>query len=541
MRFIMRAIPFSIRIILGVAIAVGVGIALPRVLTPTVHIAMNNSGLASLKYRDVDYIADGRFQLNSIEMKTSSGDVVKGSLAGRTRTDPAAHLLTQDYPWGTIQVTYTAVANKLDLKIAVENRSPNTITGLFADPLVLRFPTKPREYDNVTPILAANSGDVTTLRVNYGPSSSLLLCNDDVSKPLLIGFPFAHDRPTSTVFPLRMITSQDKTLPDSLPYIDRPIAAGATDTFHISLRFGSSSDKTKALAADVYTSFAQTHPFALDWPDRRPIGSLILATTAAGWRTNPRGWLLDKTIDVSTNHGRGDFQEKMLGWADRSIRVLLDMHAQGMITWDIEGEEFPQSTTYIGDPRALDQLAPEMNEIADAYFKKFREAGLRVGICIRPQQLVVSNNGHSAKQVEPADPAKVLIDKVTYARNRWGATLFYIDSNGDPNRPYPVEVLERVQKAVPNVLLIPEHHNLSYYAATAPYVELRQDRFSTPAQVRDVIPEAFSVINIADGAVAAKHQQLQDAVKRGDILLFRGWYDDPLNAKIRDLVPPGSE
>ena len=51
------------------------------------------------------------------------------------------------------------------------------------------------------------------------------------------------------------------------------------------------------------------------------------------------------------------------------------MNAQGMITWDIEGQEYPHATSYIGDPRKVSLLAPEMEPMADAYFAKFRRGG----------------------------------------------------------------------------------------------------------------------------------------------------------------------
>ena len=44
----------------------------------------------------------------------------------------------------------------------------------------------------------------------------------------------------------------------------------------------------------------------------------------------------------------------------------LPVRPQGIIVWDLEGQEFIHPTTYIGDPRALGAgYAPEMNAIAD--------------------------------------------------------------------------------------------------------------------------------------------------------------------------------
>jgi hypothetical protein len=248
---------------------------------------------------------------------------------------------------------------------------------------------------------------------------------------------------------------------------------------------------------------------------------------------NPRGWLLDPNVDALTAGGIRDLRRRILNWADDSIAIMRRMDAQGMVTWDIEGEQYPQPTTYIGDPRLFEKLAPEMRDIADAYFEKFRKAGFRVGVCIRPQQLVFE--GNEAHQATAADPAALMIAKINYAKQRWGATLFYVDSNGEPNNPMAPEVFARVAAAEPDVLLIPEHETLAYYGSTAPYRELRLGWASSPPLVREVYPDAFTVINIADGNMDASQAQLAQAVAHGDILLFRGWYQDPNNAKARAL------
>src|SRR5206468_1864375 len=109
-------------------------------------------------------------------------------------------------------------------------------------------------------------------------------------------------------------------------------------------------------------------------------------------------WLIDPTVNVFTPEGVANLKTRVLSLADSSISILKSMNAQGMVTWDIEGQQFPHSTSYVGDPTQFATLAPEMAGIADAYFKKFTDAGLRVGICIRPQQFVLAPGGGSAQQ-----------------------------------------------------------------------------------------------------------------------------------------------
>ena len=287
---------------------------------------------------------------------------------------------------------------------------------------------------------------------------------------------------------------------------------------------------------DCRRVLSRVNPFTLRWADRRPIGSLMLATAATQWPKNPRGWFLDSSLDVTTLAGIAEFRARLLAWADSSIIILRKMNAQGMVTWDIEGEEFPHTTTYIGDPRLAERLAPEMRCVIDEYFARFTHAGLRVGVAIRPQTLSISFDGRHAHQVESSNPAQVLADKIDYARKHWGATLFYIDSNGNQALPLCFPVVKHIAETYPDVLLIPEHKNISYYSKFAPFTKLRAGYSATPDLVRAIYPEAFSVIDTADASLAEYYVQLKKAVAKGDILMFRAWFDDPANRQIKELT-----
>ena len=84
-------------------------------------------------------------------------------------------------------------------------------------------------------------------------------------------------------------------------------------------------------------------------------------------------------------------------WADRSIEVLKDTNAQGMIVWILEGEQYP-AINYVGDRHNFMTLAPEMEyrRAVDAFFRKFRDAGLRVGLTLRPQRPYSRHQGLAA-------------------------------------------------------------------------------------------------------------------------------------------------
>jgi hypothetical protein len=211
-----------------------------------------------------------------------------------------------------------------------------------------------------------------------------------------------------------------------------------------------------------------------------------------------------------------------------------------MILWDLEGQQLP-GTTSAGDPRAIDELAPEMAGVADEYFARFRAAGLRTGIRIRPQMPILSASGEVnqdlAKQELGTDPGQTLIDEIGYAKKRWGVSLIFIDSNVNVTDPNPLDasIIQKVAAAFPDCLLIPEHSNLRYYAYSMPYKELRQGVVSTPDSVRQVYPNAATLIYTADGPLDLYRDNLKAAVKGGDILLYRTWFRDAQNEKVKAL------
>jgi hypothetical protein len=390
--------------------------------------------------------------------------------------------------------------------------------------------------------LVVNSiGQPAIQQLTYN-SGVMVLASTDIVKPIQLGFPWSFNSPINTIFPLQVNTGLVSSYPNQYSAINRPIPPGGSDQFPIVLRFGPPGSTEETLAPDIYQSFAAAFPMTLNWPDRRPIGALFLSSAAEGWPTNPRGWLLDPTIDVFTPAGIANLQAGILAYADNSIAILKSMNAQGMVTWDIEGQQFPDPTSYVGDPTQFLTTAPEMAGIADAYFQKFIAAGLRVGVCIRPQQFVLSPDGTSATQNFVTDPTQLLMNKVAYAVNRWGASLFYVDSNvnlTDPN-PIPASIFKTLQAAFPNVLFLPEHSNMQYYAYTAPYKQLNQGNTSTPPDVRTAYPNSFTVIYTADGPITQDFNSLVTAVSAGDVLLFRGWFADPQNAQDQSIYQQAS-
>jgi hypothetical protein len=176
-----------------------------------------------------------------------------------------------------------------------------------------------------------------------------------------------------------------------------------------------------------------------------------------------------------------------------------------------------------------------MAGVVDAYFKKFTDAGLQVGMTIRPQQLVLSDSNQQAYQEEVADPGQLMIAKIGYAHQRWGARVFYVDSNGAADNPIDPKFFQAVTQAYPDILLIPEHSNMEYYSITAPYGQLDMGVTGTPQDVLWAYPNAFSVFTISDGDVTDNLTTLVNSVMRGDVLFFRGWFAASENPQVQQI------
>jgi hypothetical protein len=457
-----------------------------------------------------------------------------------TSWDINTHTLTLNYKWGQVVTQYVQDVDRLNLVITVKNKSTtNTVAGLTILPFILHFPQFPAGWIPGAPQLGYNIDGPTVIPADFH-SGMLTAVNDDVVKPLYVGFltpgiNIAHDLQFWVGSTPLWCASGNWTK------FDRPIAPGGTDQYTVSLRFGPTGSTPIQLSPDVYASALAQYAFQVNWTDRRPIGSVHLANqvTALNSVKNPRGYF-GGTFDVRTKSGRETFRKHLMHSANDSIAVLKKMNAQGMVVWDLEGLQFPK-ISYVGDPTKLLALAPEMlyRGAVDAYFKKFTDEGLRVGVAIRGQHLRMTSTGW--RQLQSRNPAPVLAAKIAYARSHWGATLFYIDSNGWRSL-YNAAIFKQLLDTFPDILLIPEHSDTRYHAYTAPYFELRNGITSTTESSLTAYPGAFSVIYTPGGNMDAYHDQILAAVRRGDILMFQGNYDDPINPKVKaiydEVYPP---
>jgi hypothetical protein len=299
------------------------------------------------------------------------------------------------------------------------------------------------------------------------------------------------------------------------------IAPGQTVSASFSLRFTNDpTAQTITLAPEAYAAYQAAYPTVINWPDRRPIVNWFIADTGHQSATNPRGYLWNPAVDVSNIP---NFQTQVMAQAQSILTEIQarPVRPQGIIIWDLEGEEFVQPTTYIGDPRVFSEgYAPEMDATADSLFALFQNAGFKVGVTLRPQymqwgttepaqchydpdnnykdyfinvaapflqkfyacydpaglawSLVPRGNG-SQTSYTPSQTEQVialLMSKVAYANARWGATLFYVDSTVSVGgAPLDQSIFRALQLAYPNCLFIPEESYSATMGVAMPYTD----------------------------------------------------------------------
>ena len=499
------------------------------------------AGLTSLKWQNAELLASGGVEM--ADLKVAGGDAPKG---GFDRTGPAFdaknRVVLNNYNWGSVRVTYRTTSTKeggdrLVMDIDVANALPRPITRFRCTAMKLQLPATPQgeAWAKRYRIEQASAEEIPVVLADW-KAGKLAVCRDDAGAgTVAVALQPVGDRP----YQLEIGFGNDAIAPHQIRH--------AT----VSLRLGDAATTVTQLTGDVSQAFGKKHPSILNWPDRRPIGSAFLSTSVAGYKKNPRGWLMQPDIDTTTAAGRAVFKQRMMAYADSVVAHCKKMNAQGVIVWDLEGQEMPHATSYIADPRVLAQVAPEMNAFADEFMNKFKAAGLRVGLTIRPTKVVRATKGPPGwMQADVKDQVAEIDAKLAYATKRWGCTLFYVDSNvdfsRDPNDGHvtgdpamSANGFAKLAAKYKDCLLMPEHKTALYWASTAPYSEFRLGFEGTPQVFRDAWPKAFSVMQVVDGPDLKSPEAaatVTAAVKNGDILLFRPWWDDPQSADILAIL-----
>ena len=491
-----------------------------------------------------------------------------GTKPTATRYDSKRSELIQTYPWGELAVRYKANG---DFAVRIGNTSDKVLNSIRADLFAFHLPkaTKPRR------VMRGGSG----VHMNHdwnleGPR--VVYMDADAGRAVLFGRRFdgayrnafvRQGKGKDSRAIVRLEVGGFDEVYDTL-WNTRPIPAGESLTLELGLRLGSTETSAHQLAAPAYKAFAKQHPMTLNWPDRRPIANIMVASAHIRSKTNPRAWFHiaspPKGADLRTEEGRKAFGEQLLERTDQIIKTCREQGVSGVVVWNISGEQFPPAV-YYGEPRIIEKIAPEMNAVVDEFFARLRRGGLRVGVCIRPQLLFARD---ADKKLVPFDKIETiyarnwvnqipeiyrdiydpkearstlerLSAKIAYAKQRWGCTLFYIDANyfwrprnrsadnwGWKGMIIPANVFQELHRRHPDVLLMPEVQSFATYTCSAPLdVPPHEGRTTHPA-VWLAYPQACGALLMTKMA----QKDLKDvspyvwAVNKGDMMMPPGWY-----------------
>jgi hypothetical protein len=441
------------------------------------------------------------------------------------------------FVWGNVVCRYMQVGDTLSVNITLTNTMKDGIfCGMSFCPFAFDFGKKPANFQPSFPYFTNNISTPAVVRADMG-TYQVFIENPDIGKKVYMGL-LEENNTNASLYRVWNGNTSFAGMTEFDHGAELSLAPGKSFNYTMLIKFCKPEATSSVVSKKAYSNFRTNFPFKIKWPDRRPIGELFLASfTGQQFQNNPRNWIFNASeLNISTPAGRTILRQKVLEYAKASIGFLKDMNAQGMITWDIEGQQFPHPLSYIGSPEILSRMAPEMDALADEYFGIFRKAGFKTGICIRPDSVVFKNNW--IEHVPVKDPVSNLAKKIQYARKRWGCTIFYVDSNIDPSgKLMDYSIFKKLNERFGDILLIPEHERVLYYGYTAPFADLKMEPILVDAEIKAAYPDAFMVINVPEGLRESEQrnvQNLYNSIRQGNIFLFRAWYpDEPTNTLIK--------
>lgn len=541
----------------------------PAAAHAQLQVTYGSKGVQTLSYNGVtlentNVFSGDQFHIWHMKATDLNGNTMQGGQYGwgeannGTSWNPQTLTETYNFTWGTISTQFQQNGDTLNMIVTETNYASSGILfdGAEIYPFTLHFPQDPAGFNGYTQY-AITTTDPGISAADFGAGIVTAVLPDE-SKPLYTGWKNAG---AATYSPIMTSTYPDG-IATFLPHNDLPLAPGNTLTYTVSLRF--TPPGTPANTADALASFGQTYPSQLNWADKRIIGTSFVAsspvgisdkTQPGGFPTNPRRYFNDSSVDITSAAGLRNFQSRILAQAASQVTNAKNMNAQGVITWDLEGEQYPQDTSYVCSPDQIAAVAPEMEstisdpsspffgkKLDDAYFKTMTDAGLRVGVCLRPQVFTLGANGTASQQFLGNNAAIIanLENKARTANTRWGATLFYVDSVVDVNGgTLDPAIFQQLSTDLPNVLFIPEESTTRYYAYTAPFYSfIFHNTTGTADSVYAAYPHAFGVNMVNDASPSILSQftpQLTGAVEKGDILMGHADYWQSNNPAIASI------
>ena len=244
-------------------------------------------------------------------------------------------------------------------------------------------------------------------------------------------------------------------------FVVNEVPARGARTFDLKLRVSPNQD-WKHLLLPYREHFQKTFGAVRYKSDYRWIATDYLNhSQQAVSPTNPYGF-----------HGgprRFDLAAGVRAFCDQVIPVLKRADGQGIIVWGQGGDD-PRGGMYRPD---FDVLPPEVEANWPALAARFREAGLKLGVCTRPADMAVRQDWKSDQiiSINADDPGHraMLLRRFENMVKR-GCTLFYLDSFGADLEH--VKLMRSLrEKLGPDVLTFTEHQCDAIFPYSGGYSE----------------------------------------------------------------------
>ena len=501
---------------MGAATAVSTAESLPA----TTKVSFDDKGLSSIQVEGKERLAS---RTPSIwRMKTLSGAALATTPLSST-FDQESRKCTVTYPWGSVVSTYATLPEGLRIRSVISNTSGETITEVGFNMIsVIGF------GDNQTLGRRTFGVEGPPLIQATGAEGSLIYALEATDRPLMLDLNAGTDgRSKAAVVNCRVNLGGERVIVDNVTAA-RPIVPGAEDEFTVEVRLGGIGSNPLDLAKDFIMTYRKAHPALLNWRDRRPILRLFFG---GGLAKEEAVANLKDPDNAKPPPPDPKYQSLVLARMRGLVQAAKVVNAQGVILWDLEGDTFPDATTYIGDPRLIRLLNPQMEMVIDEGIKILKDSGLRVGVTLRPSRVVYSTEKDTVVHSHTAakDPFLELDGKVAYAKKRWGCTLFYVDTNffwrryGPEQKweagPIAPDVWKRLLAKYPDTLFIPEIADYADYQASASYGEADMGDYGTPELVRAIWPNSFRVIVIEDADPFVNFDRFVTCVRSNNALM----------------------
>ena len=230
-------------------------------------------------------------------------------------------------------------------------------------------------------------------------------------------------------------------------------------------------------------------------------------------------------------------------WADAGFKTGVTIRPQTLV-WNAPDDHDPAAVEKV---RQRIQAMEQQIVVAQAKLKGAQEE-LEQGIGGKPvvaaaEQALKTQQSELAKlraaqQVPPSQTSdeKALADnlcaKATYARERWGCTMFYVDSISEWFGNWWLE--KAVQKN-PDILLMPEWARTRSYRHSSAFSYTKFTGFyrGVPAEMQACWPDAFCCMGNVD--YEKNYDDALYAVQHGNIQMFNCWYLGEEARKIKQI------